>query len=132
MADSFFDHNHSADEKAGKSTIPSLEEEEEAEGRPAEERRMAAVMAYIPFLCFVPLIKMRDDPYAYFHARQGIVLFFVEIIAFIFSFPHLSQLFWTVIIIACIGAAVAGIIFSLQGKMYKLPIIGDLADRLRM
>jgi len=132
MADSFFDHDQSADEKNGKGAIPSLGADEEAEGRPAEERRMAAVMAYIPFLCFIPLIKMRDDPYAYFHARQGIVLFFVEIIAFIFSFPHLSQLFWTVIIIACIGAAVAGIIFSLQGKMYKLPIIGDLADRLRM
>lgn len=131
MSDSFFDHGRSDDELSGKGTIPNLEGEEGKE-RPAEERRMAAVMAYIPFLCFVPLIKMRDDPYAYFHARQGIVLFFLEIIAFIFSFPHLSQLFWTVIIIACIGAAVAGIVFAVQGKMYKLPIIGDLADRLRM
>lgn len=131
MSDSFFDHDQSGDEMSGKSEIPDLEGKETG-SRPSEDRRMVAVMAYVPFLCFVPLIKMRDDRYAYFHARQGIVLFFVEIIAFIFSFPHLSQLFWTVIIIACLGAAVAGIVFSLQGKMYKLPIIGDLADRLRM
>jgi uncharacterized membrane protein len=131
MSESFFDHDQTDENRSGNSGIPDLEGEETT-SRPSEDRRMAAVMAYIPFLCFVPLIKMRDDPYAYFHARQGIVLFFVEIIAFIFSFPHLSQLFWTVIIIACIGAAVAGIIFSLQGKMYKLPVIGDLADRLRM
>jgi fumarate reductase subunit D len=132
MPESFFDHDQTKDETSGKGGIPDLDGGHDQEGRPAEDRRMAAVMAYIPFLCFVPLIKMRDDPYAYFHARQGIVLFFLEVIAFIFSFPHLSQLFWTVIIIACIGAAVAGIIFSLQGKMYKLPIIGELADRLRM
>jgi fumarate reductase subunit D len=131
MADSFFNHGHSEEEFAGRSDIPNLEDTEET-AHPSEERRMAAVMAYIPFLCFVPLIKMRDDKYAYFHARQGLVLLFFEIIAFIFSFPHLSQLFWTAMIIGCIGAAIAGIIFAIQGKTHRLPIIGDLADKLRM
>ena len=131
MSDSFFDHDQSDKSASPQGAIPDLNEEESG-SRPSEERRMAAIMAYIPFLCFIPLIKMRDDPYAYFHARQGLVLFFVEVIAFIFSFPHLSQLFWTVIIVACIGAAVAGVIFAIQGKMYKLPVIGDLAEKLRM
>ena len=89
-------------------------------------------MAYIPFLCFAPLLKMRDDPYVYFHARQGLVLFFLEIIAFVFSFPHLSQLFWTAMIIGCIGAAVAGVLFAMQGRTYKLPLVGDLAERLKV
>lgn len=132
MADSFFDHNQADDTYGGNKAIPELEAGEKGDGRPSEDRRMAAIMAYIPFLCFVPLIKMRDDKYAIFHARQGLVLFFIEIVAFIFSFPHLSQLFWTALIIACIGAAVAGIIFAMQGKMHKLPLIGDLADKLRI
>ncbi len=131
MADSFFDHGKSDDEFTQRDNIPDLEGMVE-DKRPSEDRRMAAVMAYIPFLCFVPLIRMRDDPYAYFHARQGLILFFLEIVAFIFSFPHLSQFFWTVIIIGCIGAAIAGIIFAIQGKMHRLPVIGDIADRLRM
>ena len=131
MSDSFFNHGQSDDEYTDRGNIPDLEGVVEEE-RPSEDRRMAAVMAYIPFLCFVPLIRMRDDKYAYFHARQGLVLFFLEIIAFIFSFPHLSQLFWTAIIIGCIGAAVAGIIFAIQGKMHRIPIIGDIADRIRM
>lgn len=131
MTDSFFNHGQSEDEFSERRKVPDLEGITENE-RPSEDRRMAAVMAYIPFLCFVPLIRMRDDKYAYFHARQGLVLFFLEIIAFIFSFPHLSQLFWTAIIIGCIGAAVAGIIFAIQGKMHRLPIIGDIADRIRM
>jgi len=134
MPDSFFNHGQSDERDAFKeeSGIPELDGSETTDSRPSEERRMAAIMAYIPFLCFVPLIKMRDDKYAYFHARQGLVLFFVEIVAFIFTFPHLSQLFWTAILIGCIGAAVAGVIFAIQGKMYRLPLIGDLADKLRM
>ena len=131
MSDSFFIHGQSDDESSDRGNIPDLEGIVEEE-RPSEDRRMAAVMAYIPFLCVVPLIRMRNDKYAYFHARQGLVLFFLEIIAFIFSFPHLSQLFWTAIIIGCIGAAVAGIIFAIQGKMHRIPIIGDIADRIRM
>lgn len=131
MTDSFFDHGQSEEESSGRDDIPDLETGK-TDSQPSEERRMAAVMAYIPFLCFVPLIKMRDDKYTYFHARQGLVLFFIEIIAFVFSFPHLSQLLWTAIIIGCIGAAVAGAFFALQGKTHSLPIIGDLANRLRM
>ncbi len=132
MADSFFDHGQAEPEPAEKGSVPILDTPAPGAGQITEESRMAAVMAYIPFLCFVPLMKMRDDKYAYFHARQGLVLFFLEIVAFIFSFPHLSQLFWTAMIIGCIGGAVAGIMFAMQGRMSKLPIIGDIADRLRM
>jgi uncharacterized membrane protein len=35
-------------------------------------------------------------------------------------------------IIGCIGAAVAGVMFAIQGRAYKLPLIGDLAERLKM
>jgi len=131
MADSFFDHGQSEAPSPEQESAPGREPAGPA-GMPTEEQRMAAVMAYIPVICFVPLLKMRDDPYVYFHARQGLVLFFLEIVAFIFSFPHLSQLFWTVMIIACIGAAVAGAMFAMQGKMHKLPLIGDVAEKLKV
>lgn len=131
MSNSFFDNEENREEFSGESGIPELNSAPEA-SRPTEDRRMMAIMAYVPFLCFLPLIKMKDDSYAYFHARQGLILFFIEIIAFIFSFPHISQLFWVAIIIACIGSAVAGIMFAVQGKTHRLPIIGDLADKLKL
>ncbi|MCK5127761.1 MAG: hypothetical protein KAR42_16010 [candidate division Zixibacteria bacterium] len=131
MSNSFFDHEKHDDEFSGESGIPDLDNEKLDSG-PAEDRRMAAIMAYIPFLCFIPLIKMRDDPYAYFHARQGLVLFFIEIVALIFSFPHISQLFWVAILIACIGSALAGVWFAVQGKTYRLPIISNLADKIKI
>ena len=130
MSNSFFDHEKHDDEFSEENGIPELDNKQGA--GPAEDRRMAAIMAYIPFLCFIPLIKMKDDPYAYFHARQGLVLFFIEIVAFIFTFPHISQLFWVAILIACIGSAVAGVMFAVQGKTYRLPIIGDLADKIKI
>ncbi len=134
MKDSFFDHSGPEGEPQRPGGIPGLEEKTDShsQDRPAEDRRMAAIMAYIPFLCFVPLIRMRDDDYVYFHARQGLILFFIEIVAFIFSFPHLSQLFWIAILIGCIGIAIAGALFAVQGKMHRLPIIGELAERIRM
>jgi uncharacterized membrane protein len=133
MADSFFDHGYDEESTDQPREIPDLKgNDTDWENRPSEDRRMAAIMAYIPFLCFIPLIKMRNDSYAYFHARQGLVLFFIEVIAFIFSFPHLSQLFWIAILIGCIGAAIAGVMFAVQGKTYKLPIVGQLADKLKM
>lgn len=133
MADSFFEHEQTQPKATEPGPVPILDAPPAAGAdRLTEESRMAAVLAYIPFLCFVPLMKMRDDKYAFFHARQGLVLFFLEVIAFVFSFPHLSQLFWTAMIIGCIGAAVAGIMFAMQGRTNKLPIIGDIAERLRV
>ncbi len=132
MGDSFFDHGQAESPRTQPGEPPVLDVETPAAGQISEESRMAAVMAYIPFLCFVPLMKMRDDKYAFFHARQGLILFFLEVVAFVFSFPHLSQLFWTAMIIGCIGAAVAGIMFAMQGRTHKLPIIGDIAERLRI
>ncbi|NMC43940.1 MAG: hypothetical protein GYA46_08470 [candidate division Zixibacteria bacterium] len=132
MAESFFDHKQAEPEPADPGAVPILDTPPAGTGQLTEESRMAAILAYIPFLCFVPLMKMRDDKYAFFHARQGLILFFLEIVAFVFSFPHLSQLFWTAMIIGCIGAAVAGIVFAMQGRTNKLPVIGDIAERLRI
>ncbi len=133
MSNSFFDHGQNDNEfTTKKGNIPDLDEMENDQGRITEDRRLVALMAYIPFLCFVPLLRMRDDKYAYFHARQGLVLFLLELIVFIFSFEKLSGIFWTAITIGCIGAAVAGIMFAIQGKSYKIPVIGDIAERLKL
>lgn len=133
MSDSFFDHGQNDNEfTAKKGGIPNLDGAENDQGRITEDRRMVALMAYIPFLCFVPLLRMRDDKYAKFHARQGLVLFLFELIVFVFSFEKLNAIFWTAITIGCIGAAVAGIMFAVQGKYYKIPVIGDIAERFRL
>lgn len=131
MTDSFF-KNENTETSSG--DIPSLtdnlnESEGKSEGFSTEEGRMAAIMAYIPILCFIPLLNMRDNKEAQFHARQGVILFLLEIIAAIFLIDFVSDMVFTGILMIALALSVAGIYFALQGKNYRLPIIGDLADK---
>ena len=139
MSDSFF-NNESHDQPSG--AIPNLDEKSREESHiPGGDRdsalgsddgRLASIMAYIPFLCFVPLLSMKDNKDARFHARQGFVLFVIELVAVLFLIPGLSNLVFKVVLIACAGMAIAGVYFALQGKNYKLPFIGDLADKTKL
>lgn len=93
---------------------------------------IAAILSYIPFLCLIPLLQMRDNETARFHSRQGFILFLIELLALLFLIPGMSGLFWKAIIIFALGASVAGIIFGIQGKQYRLPIIGDFAEKIKL
>jgi len=138
MSDSFFKNDH---EEQPADDIPELEQDidknqsesdNKKEGFVSEEGRMAAVLAYIPFLCFIPLLNMKDNKEARFHARQGVMLFLIEIVGVLFLIDGISDFVFKVILILAFALSVAGIIFALQGKNYRLPIIGDLADKAKL
>jgi len=134
MTESFF-QNHSSREPSG--AIPDLEKEtpggeKKKDSAATDETRLAAVMSYIPFLCFVPLLNMKDNEQARFHARQGVVLFLIELIAFLFLFDRVADFVFTAVLIVAVAFSIAGIYFALQGKNYRLPIISDLADKSKL
>jgi len=90
-----------------------------------EEGRGLAILAYVPFLCFIPLIQgKKTNRFAYEHGKQGVVLFFFEIIAL------LGALFWKVALFLAAVVAIAGIVFVIRGKVWSIPWIGPLADKL--
>jgi uncharacterized membrane protein len=113
----------------GNEPRPPLGDTKFEPNHPTDDRRMASIMAYIPFLCFVPLISMSDNKEVRFHARQGVFLFIIELIAVFFLIDKVSDLFFKAILIFAISLSVAGLIFAIQGKMQKLPIVGDLIDK---
>lgn len=134
MTESFF-QNNSTQGPTGE--IPELEKPRSPGAEPKssvenDEARLAAVMSYIPFLCFVPLLKMHDDEQARFHARQGVVLFLIELVAFLFLFDRVADFVFTAILIVAVAFSIAGVYFALQGKPYRLPIISDLADKSKL
>lgn len=94
-----------------------------------EEGRMAAILAYIPILCFVPLLNMKDNPEAHFHARQGVILFLIELVAVIFLIDGISDFVFKGILMLALALSVAGIYFAFQGRNYRLPVISDLAEK---
>ena len=130
MPSSFF--NESTDEKPIEETPVPEAAPVESHGFKTDEGRLAAVMSYIPFLCFVPLLNMRHNPEAVFHARQGLMLFLVELVAFLFLFDRISNFVFTAILIMAVALSMVGIFFALQGRNYRLPIIGDLADKSKL
>jgi len=132
MKESFFKNN---DEDTGHPEIPNLHDSSEGFSKAAYDKDrgiIAAVLSYIPFLCLIPLLQMRDNEQARFHSRQGLILFLIELLAILFLIPGLSSLIWKTILVVALGASVAGIIFGLQGKKYKIPLIGEIADRLKL
>ena len=133
MEDSFFKKD---DNETGRPQIPSLDDSpgEGAPGTGFEKDRgvVAAVLSYIPFLCLIPLLQMRDSEQARFHSRQGLLLFLIELLAVLFLIPGLSNFVWKIVIILALGASAAGIIFGVQGKKYKLPLIGDIAEKMKL
>jgi len=133
MTESFF-KDEGQQEKP--TEIPDLDEgaerprkTEKTEAFSTDEGRIAAIMAYIPILCFVPLLNMRENKEAMFHAKQGVLLFIIELVALLFLIDSISDLVFKGILLLAIALSVVGVYFAFQGKNYKLPIIGDLADK---
>jgi len=98
----------------------------------SEESRLAALIAYIPFLCFIPLLNMRENKVALFHARQGTILFLIELAAAILLVDGISDFIFKAVLVGAVAMAAAGIYFALQGKSVRLPLIGDLADKTKL
>jgi len=131
MPSSFFDDD--ADEQKPREEAPQPDSAPKSgAGFQTDEGRLAAVMSYIPFLCFVPLLSMRHNEEARFHARQGVILFLIEALAVLFLFDRISDFVFTTILIMAVAFSIAGIYFGMQGKSYRLPIIGDLAEKTKL
>ena len=98
----------------------------------SEEARLAAVMSYIPFLCFIPLLTMRHNTEALFHARQGLLIFLIELGAAILTIDKVADFLFRAILVLAVVAAASGVYLALQGRHYRLPYIGNLADRIHV
>lgn len=93
-----------------------------------DETRIMAAISYVWILCLVPLLLKRDNEYVMYHAKQGLVLFIIEVLgSFIFWIPVIGWLLW----IAVVVLAIMGFLAALQGKRTDLPVISTLAKKIR-
>ncbi|MCX6827979.1 MAG: hypothetical protein NT002_01660 [candidate division Zixibacteria bacterium] len=133
MAESFFKRD---EETVSPSQIPGLDETGGSPVKDAEVAKdqgmIASILAYIPFLCLIPLLQMRESEQARFHSKQGLLLFLLELLAGILLIPGLSGAVWRTVLILALGASAAGIIFGIQGKEYRLPFISDIAEKMKL
>ena len=97
----------------------------------AEENKLIAAIGYLGILCLIPLLGKKDSPFAQFHGKQGLVLFIAYIcLAVVGWIPILGWLVAFVAGIALFVLFVIGVMNALGGKMEKLPVIGQYADKI--
>lgn len=98
----------------------------EAQSKDVEENKIYGVLAYIGILFIVPLLAAKDSPFAKFHANQGAILFIAGVaVNVVWIVPVLGWIVGFFGWIAVLILAVLGIINAANGKMEKLPLIGD-------
>ena len=106
-------------------------------GTSVDEGKVWCILAYLGVLCFIPLLTQKQNSFVMFHARQGLVLFITEMIMVILniflsgiSFVGLFFAFvFSLLGLACAVLSIIGIIQAIQGKEWKLPILGDFAQK---
>lgn len=94
---------------------------------------LIAAVSYLWILSIIILLVKKDSDYVRFHARQGVVLFVISVAVGIIGIP-LFFLFWLtgLINLVIFIAVVIGFIKALGGQRYKLPVVGDLAEKINL
>lgn len=87
-----------------------------------------AIVAYIPFLCFISLFGKESDEFTKAHGRQGLILLVLELIAV--TMLIVGPFFWKMILVVCLIASLAGIVYAFTGRLFTLPFVGKWADRV--
>jgi len=94
-----------------------------------EENKVLAAIGYVWILCLIPLFLKRNSKFAQFHAKQGLMLFIVELIGWlIFWIPLIGWLLFVITVIL----AVMGIMNALQGNYWEMPILGKYAKKINL
>ncbi|MBI3872889.1 MAG: hypothetical protein HY304_07425 [candidate division Zixibacteria bacterium] len=94
-----------------------------------DEGRGPAILAYVPFGCFVALVRFRHNPFAVKHGKQGLMLTFLELLAGLFLIPRLSEYFWVTVVFACLASIITGIYHAVQGREWSIPIVGEWFEK---
>ena len=90
--------------------------------------RWLAALAYLPLICLIPLFLNRDDEFIQKHAKQGFILFLIEIAAMLMTRNEI----WILIIVICFAATIVGALGIIIRGEVRIPVLSDLADRLNI
>jgi uncharacterized membrane protein len=101
-------------------------------GKELEKEKVFAALSYLWLLSVIILFGKKENKFIFFHARQGIILFGCLVISWIIcSIPHVQLLGW-LIRFACWAGMLVGITKSLAGEKFEIPLVSDLAEKIKI
>jgi len=92
--------------------------------KPNMEEKVWGAVSYVWVLSLVALAARKNNDYVRFHASQGTLLFILSLI-----FMIIPVIGWIINIFLVI-AMVIGIVKSLQGKKWELPLVAGVSKSL--
>lgn len=96
-----------------------------------QEGRFFAVISYIGFLCIVSLLLKKENKFALYHAKQGLVLFVFEVAGFVLSIiPFIGWMLNKVGIVLFTLVSLWGIIQALKGDLVRIPVVSEIAEKI--
>ncbi|MDD2689727.1 MAG: hypothetical protein PHT41_06230 [Candidatus Omnitrophica bacterium] len=95
------------------------------------EGKFFAVISYICFLCIVSLVLKKDNKFALYHAKHGLVLFVFEVACFILSIiPILGWIISVFGLVLFMLVSLWGVLQALMGNCSRIPIVSDIAEKI--
>lgn len=95
------------------------------------EGKFFAVISYVSFLCIITLILKKNNKFALYHAKQGLVLFVMEVAAFILSIIPLLGLLMGIFGYALfLLVSIWAIMQAALGKYSRIPVITKIAEKV--
>ncbi|MGB3478573.1 MAG: DUF4870 domain-containing protein [bacterium] len=105
-----------------------------------EEGKIFAFIGYWGLLFLVPILAKKDNKFAMFHGKQGMVVFIAFIAILIVStilgfIPIIGAIIYILsmlVYLALVIMAIIGMIKALTGDYWKMPILGDIAEKIKI
>ena len=103
----------------------ALQEQEIREGAPF------AAISYVLFLWLITFLLKKDNEFAHYHARQGLVIFIGELVLpFFVLIPIVGASIYRIGLIVALCVSLYGIYASLTGKLCRIPVVTDISSKL--
>jgi uncharacterized membrane protein len=110
-------------DEAPKTVIPPP-----AGGDEVEKAKGTAWLSYLGILWLIPLLTMKENAFAKFHVKQGIMLTILWVASSVLAaIPIIGWLADLVIWVFALIMMIMGIVNSLNGKYWVMPIVGKWA-----
>ncbi len=90
----------------------------------SQDDKLLGAVSYVSVVSVFMYVMKKNNPFVVFHAKQGMILFVASMLWFI---PILG---WIIAAIAYV-LMVIGFIKAYSGDKFKMPLIGDLAEKIK-
>ncbi len=93
----------------------------------SDRERLFAASSYIGFFCLIPFVLAHNKPFIHKHAKQGLVLFVIELV--ISAIGWIPLIGWAIFLLGwlfVVVSAILGIAYALSGQDFVVPFFGKM------